>query len=287
MPRVSIKPFRVAPPVDGGVIFMPPEITGLPWDMDVTLQVHATIAVDRGKMTAQCGLHEDTPLDVVVIAHSDTAYWTASGSLPVPPGGPHTIPLQLSVPSRTVADRLVLYRRVVLGADLDPVEGRVADRRGSILCDAPPHAVRLEGTDGQFPIDSVSFEHTNRSPSARWTVEYSYDSPEQPLLGAIRVLLNSAHAAVATLTEQTESLSEVQTLLGAELRRFVIADVLRQAVADEAFPSAQEWPDESLGHTANEFASRYCGTTIEELRSLGVIDRSRFEALLDGAVGGF
>lgn len=128
--------------------------------------------------------------------------------------------------------------------------------------------LQLEGDLGSFPVRSLGFNSHNLG-DGLWLVRCEAESPEDPLISSITLLLNSDQPS---FIEQLQSESEETGLLRWAVRADLVATALDWLLLSEevSFDVNQEWPDGSVGSTA-----------IEWLRSLGVESQSALQQLTE------
>ena len=109
-------------------------------------------------------------------------------------------------------------------------------------------SLQLEGDLGSFPIRSLDFSSHNLG-DGLWLVDCQADSPEDPLISSVTLLLNSSRQA---FIEQLQSESEQTGILRWVIRADVVATALSWLLLNEelSFDVNQEWPDGSLGAIA-------------------------------------
>lgn len=285
---VDVPPFRTCVGHVEHIAFAPVDVDGLPWDMDTQLQLTQRVSADVDAVRRCCGLEHGAPLAVALEVTCDQTYWTARAVEPLPDGDLADVQLNLTIPPRTVAGRLRIEAVGLLAENRPGAAGvRGATRAGSRVATSGRSGITLEGGADQFPTAVVSFAKTGRVTSARWTVEYTYDTPDQPLLGTVRLLLNGDSTDVQRLMSRTSDAQGDRSSLGADLRRFLLGDLVRQALSDSSFEDTDVWPEESVGRTVQDVLDRYMeGRTLNQLRALQTSDRPQFEQLLQAIVPG-
>lgn len=284
MVSVDVAPFRTVPVGPSTVMFPPWDIDGLPWEASARIRIAGPVSFDDAACRAAAGLPDEAPLLAVLEVWCDNTYWSVVESIEVP-AGTGTVMLHAEAPPGTVYGQIQHRRMLVLADDISVESADVATRRGSILAVSSNSTVMLSGEGGQFPTDPADFGTAGLNPDARWSLRFRHESPEDPVLGTLTLLLNEAAPAVRILRQQDEASDEVRKLLGRELRRYVVAQVIREAVADEQLDPTVDWPEHSVGALMSEVVDRFAGgRTLDELRTMAKADRQRFEAVLEGAV---
>lgn len=134
--------------------------------------------------------------------------------------------------------------------------GGIRVRKGSVLY-SERASLQLEGDLASFPIRSLSFPASGLG-DGLWLVDCSAESPEDPLLSSVTLLLNSDRQ---TFIDQMQAEPIESGILRWIVRADVMASVLSYLLMNEEFgfdPSFQ-WPEGSLGSVASSW-----------LRSLGI-----------------
>jgi hypothetical protein len=128
--------------------------------------------------------------------------------------------------------------------------------------------LQLEGDLGSFPIRSLGFSSHNLG-DGLWLVDCQADSPEDPLISSVTLLLNSDRT---TFIEQLQSESEQTGILRWAIRADVMASALSWLLLNEelSFDTSTAWQDGSLGAIATGW-----------LRSMGVESRSAMQRLCE------
>lgn len=128
--------------------------------------------------------------------------------------------------------------------------------------------LQLEGDLGSFPIRSLSFSSHGRG-DGLWLVDCHAESPEDPLISSVVLLLNSDHPE---FIEQLQSESEATGVLRWAIRSDVMASALSWLLLNEefSFDVNLEWPDGSLGAIA-----------VGWLNSLGINSQAALQRLME------
>ena len=108
--------------------------------------------------------------------------------------------------------------------------------------------LQLEGDLGSFPMRSLAFSSHSLG-DGLWLVDCHADSPEDPLISSVSLLLNSDRQV---FIEQLQSEAEQTGFLRWAVRADVMATVLSWLLLNEefGFNLDQEWPDGSVGAIA-------------------------------------
>lgn len=113
--------------------------------------------------------------------------------------------LAFQLPSGEVAGQITLTQHLVLGAR-QPTGGEDHSPRamGSRLAASPSTTVYLEGGPTQFPTEALSFKQAGLEP-VPWKLQFDTSDLSVPFLGAVRLWVNTDHAAGRALLDPTHS----------------------------------------------------------------------------------
>lgn len=285
MANVTISPFMTVPVGETTVTFPPPPpVTGLPWAPAQELIIGGDVALDTRACREMAGLPRTARLLVGLEAWCDETYWSALATKAVEEGAP-TVRIELRVPPGSVYGRVGTRRLLILGEELAAMAPGVASRQGSILAASPSVFVSLTGDGGQFPTALMNFAAAGLPSDARWSLAFEHESLEDPVLGTVTLWLNEKSPAVCRLRSAEERESELSKNLGRDLRRFVVEQILREAVADEQLGETDHWPEHSVGQLLVRVTQQFAGgRSLDQLRTMARHERQQFEAVMQAAV---
>jgi hypothetical protein len=172
--------------------------------------------------------------------------------------------LRLTLDSASLCSRirasLYVYSSGGEIAGINLLSGSILYREEAVL--------QLEGDLGSFPIRSISFSSHNLG-DGLWLVDCQAESPEDPLISSVTLLLNSDRTA---FIEQLQSEAEQTGFLRWGIRADVVANVLSWLLLNDelSFDTTMEWPDGSLGSIAMTW-----------LRTLGVESQASLQGLTE------
>ena len=172
--------------------------------------------------------------------------------------------LRISLDSACLCSRikacLYIYSSGGEIAGMNLLSGSILYREEAIL--------QLEGDLGSFPIRSIGFSSHNLG-EGLWLVDCQAESPEDPLISSVALLLNSDRPE---FIEQLQRESQQTGFLRWAIRSDVMSSALSWLLLNEhlGFEVNQEWPDGSLGAVA-----------IGWLRSLGVDSQAVLQRLIE------
>jgi hypothetical protein len=148
--------------------------------------------------------------------------------------------------------------------------------------------VALEGSAARFPMTAVDFGTIARVPDgAAWYVDWDHEDLNAPVLGGIRLLLNSTNVriigAVRTASDDPAT-AIIRSLIECDVARHLVRAVLD----DEQFVQAPEaFPDDSVGRMLSDLlAMVWPGISVAALRARALNEPARLDAELQARLLG-
>lgn len=251
------------------------------WSSQTDLVLEQAVEIDVDGLREDCGLDEDAPLRVLATWRSDHTFARgASDGIDLPPSGELRRALHLEVPGRDAGGTLWLDTRIILSRSI-PRKPLSPWQAGTIVWNRE-YSTRLEGSASRFPMSLVDFGKLGGliATDAPWHLELDVDSLEAPVLGRLRLMLNSGHAAVRMMTDEP-SADRSRALLS--MMRFDVARTLiTAALRSPEFRQRQDsWPRNSIGQTmARLVHATLRNDTLERFDTMLDNDPARFESEL-------
>lgn len=240
------------------------------WDPFVELDMARIVEVDLDETRRACQLSEQAAFALVATWSSNRTRIAGDGTV-IEFGnlrGTVRTALTLAVPGSEAGGRLTLRTRLVLryaGEQPSPISPR---RVGSILWEEERH-LAVEGGAARFPITAADFKATASCPDeAAWFLEWDPGDLEAPVLGGLRLLINSGHALIPEMLRSGSSDPRA-----AVLRSFVTFDVARSLIVgalrnDRFVDDPESFEDGSVGRMIFELiALCWPGKPIPSMRS--------------------
>ena len=200
------------------------------WDPTTDLRFERDLTIDIDGARADAGLTDGEALACAVTWYCPTTTVRGAGTRVQLRDGSTNIRLAVEPSGRELAGRVEVRTLVVLaerGLGRAPLAARIP---GSVLWDDST-TVALEGAGSRFPMEWLDFGSTAWLPSgAGWYLDWSPDAPEAPALGAVRLYLNSSHAAVrraVTANPPTPEDRVVRDVIEFDVARSLILGALR------------------------------------------------------------
>jgi hypothetical protein len=165
------------------------------WDPLTDLQLEREIAVDLDQLFASTTVPATTAVTAAGIWRAERTRLRGPGA-PVPLGstsGTVMVTVLLDVPGVEAGGNLSLQTVLMLADDASSNSPIGATRAGSVLW-SDQVGVDLEGVAARFPTQVVDFSAlTGVADDAPWSLEWHPHDLEQPVLGAVRLLINSTN----------------------------------------------------------------------------------------------
>jgi hypothetical protein len=240
------------------------------WDPFVELDLARIVEVDLDGTRRACQLSEDAAFALVATWSSNRTRMTGDGTI-VELGslrGTVRTALTMIVPGSEAGGRLTLRTRLVLrypGEEPSPISPR---RIGAILWEEECN-LAVEGGAARFPITAADFKAIAYCPdNAAWFLEWDPGDLEAPVLGGMRLLVNSGNESIPDMLRSGSSDPRA-----AVLRSFVTFDVARSLIAgalrnDRFVDDPESFEDGTIGRMISELiALCWPGKPIPSMRS--------------------
>jgi hypothetical protein len=258
------------------------------WDPFTDIDLERVVNIDADAIRESCQLGVDSALAV-------TASWTSTrtrlggdastvelGTL----DGRLRAPLTMSVPGPVAGGRLDLRTRLILRR-CGTTPSAISPRRPGAILWSEHESLDLEGSAARFPITPADFTAIARLPDhGSWALEWDSEAFEAPLLGAVRLLVNTEQATFIDALRSGGSSAHA-----ALTRSFVTYDVARSlvegALRSKRFVDDAETFDEgSVGRMLFQLlASCWPGIPVATLARRRIDDPARIDAELQQYLG--
>jgi hypothetical protein len=258
------------------------------WDPYTDLEMTRVIEIDLDVVRSTCSLGSDAAFGIIASWYSNRTRLAADSPV-VELGalrGLVRAPLTIRVPGNASGGRLDIHTRVILrhpGAHPSPISPK---RQGATLWHQRS-SIQLEGGASRFPVTAVDFSAIPRLPDqAAWALEWNRDELEAPVLGGLRLLVNTRDERLigALRSGSKDPNSEL-------VRSFVMYDVSKSLIHgaldnDRFVEEAETFEEGSIGRMLFELLSLFWpGYPVKALRSRRAEDPSRLDAELQTQVG--
>jgi hypothetical protein len=228
------------------------------WDPDLLLRLDRRLTVDIGLLVSTTGSAGPEGLAVTAVWRSDRTRMRGPGMAVSLAGREDeaSISVSLDVPGRLAGGSLII-ETLVVRLEADDADSPISARRpGSILW-SDRAVVALEGTAARFPVTVLDFAGlTGIADGATWALEWYPRDLTQPVLGAMRLLVNSANPEVvrAVSGEAGAEGAAIVSMIRFDLARSLVHGALR----DEDFvQGAREFEPDSVGRMLSQLLERH------------------------------
>jgi hypothetical protein len=253
------------------------------WDPFTEVDLFRSLELDLDTIRAGCRLNVDAAFALSTSWHSNRTRLSGAGPT-VELGllqGLVRAPLTLRIPGAAAGGRVALRTCLVLR---DPGSGAliISPRREGAILWQDSTSIALEGGAARFPVTPIDFTESDRLPDrALWRLEWDPDALDAPVLGDLRLLVNSGNEVLrdALRSGSADGRSAV-------IRSFVMFDVARTlvqgALGNERFVEDPESFEEgSVGRMLFELLGLcWPSVPVKTLSSRGRTDAPRLEAEL-------
>jgi hypothetical protein len=221
------------------------------WDPATDLDLVREVELDIDRLLVEEALGDDARLRLLPMVRSDLTGLRIVGAatdVDLAASGQGTHPISLRVGGETLGGTVTISTRLLWLSGSNP-SSLGPTRAGSELWGDEVRCV-LEGEGSRFPVSAVSFSSlATLDPGAAWTLDWDPARLEDPVLGAVRLLINTDHPRVrdsVASASQEPGADVVRSLIHFEVARTLITT----ALGDEEFvESADSYPEGSVGRT--------------------------------------
>lgn len=281
--RVAAQPWRIA--VEGGAT-LGESLDH--WDPSTDLHLSRRVQVDASALRTDCGYDGDVPLRLVASWWCEGTTLRGHGTrVAIPASGTLDVAVELLLDAPQLSGVVHLQTSVVLARRLQrkPLTAHVP---GSVLWEQS-HTLRLEGSGARFPMDAISFKASGPDfpLNAAWRLEWEPDDLELPVLGGVRLHVNTDHALMASVIEKPED--PRSQLVVAAMQFDVARTMLRGALERDDFVNRRTpWPPDSVGKVLERLLQlRFSGFNAVTLQAKLRTSPETFDALLQDRLGLF
>lgn len=251
------------------------------WDYDTRLDLRRTISFDLIHVLAEARLREDSQLALVVLCTTGKGsvrrvVWKEEVERRSAP-----IEIRLQISGHELQGDLQLETLLTLISPGRRPLALGASLPGSRLWGDTFSAI-LEGQQGRLPIAVVDLQLANSLYGlAPWYVDWSGASLEASFLGRVQLLLNTRRPDIMDRLDSGDP--TLTGLAAADVAKQILRSLISDPVCEFA-GDPESYPPDSLGSVAAEwFQACFPEHTVEEIRSMIMVDASAFEAAIQSA----
>ena len=245
------------------------------WDYATAVWIERELEIDIKGMQRDCGLESDAELVTGIRWHST---WTGlRGTIGLRKVAP-TVKINAALKGELLGGSLTVEAFIGLGAEHKG--GGLAPRRVGSVIWKDQTRVALEGRSARFPMQVIDFERAGilAGSQAAWMLMWAPDRLEVPVLGVVRLLLNSRHPVIQKLVADgptTPELRAVQSAMSHDLRRQMILGTL----FNSEFDRYADYGEDSLGTVLQGILDiSYGDQTLDGIRGLLEKQTGEFES---------
>ncbi len=170
------------------------------WDAGTDIRIRANVFVNVEGIYQDCRLERDAKLRLVLLWESSGTKLRGSGGAVdfTHQGASGRTALNANIDGKLLADTLTLFVKLLFISPGSTQHQLLPKLSGSILLETPAYRIQLEGDGARFPIEVIDFTTTNFPHQAGWYLSWDPEDLEQPLLGDVRLYVNSRHPQIAS-----------------------------------------------------------------------------------------
>lgn len=258
------------------------------WDPLTDLTFTRALTIDVDAVRSQCRLEADSALAVIASWRCPNRTRLGGAGERVDLGdlsGLLRTPIAVRVPGPEAGGRVDLTTRIVLRS-AGSAPSLISPRRSGAVLWTDTQRVALEGNAARFPMAAVDFATLSRVPDgAAWYVDWDHEDLDAPVLGGLRLLLNSAHPRMASIA-RTSSDDPAAPLVRSLIECDVARHLAQAALGNERFVLTHDaFPEESVGRMLSDLlATIWPGIPIASLRARLLEEPARLDAELQEAL---
>lgn len=253
------------------------------WDVTVDIAATVTARLDLALLREDCGLPTGTKLTASLCWRSrGTSLRGQLASTNLSPLAPtEEISLSGSLPGECAAQEVDFALIVHLTKRPRQITNPLAAVDAGAVLWKSTRKVLIEGEAARFPVESRPFSSSLFPTQAPWFLEWTATNLDDPLLGGVRLFLNSEHPAA----EQMMSESELGMLWRDFMRVDTATQLIRGCLSSDEFVSApSSFAEGSIGAHVNSLINVFLpNQTARSLLAMSLHEPSQFHAVLAAA----
>ena len=257
------------------------------WDPFLVLRLERQVTVDVDQLVASAGGIDPGALALATLWRADRTRLKGQG-MSVPLGedaGETTISLAMDVPGTEAGGNLQLHTFLMLASEAPITSPITANRAGSVLW-SDRFVLSLEGDAARFPVTVVDFAALNGiADDAPWILEWYPHDLDQPVLGAMRLLVNSRNTVAVEAVG--DALAPESAAVASAIRYDVTRALVHGALGNEDFVKGpREFEPDTIGRMLVDLLERYWPAGDPETLSARLEEAPhRLESELQAATG--
>jgi hypothetical protein len=224
------------------------------WDPDTDLHLGRTLTIDAAAIRRDCQLADQIRLAVLPLARSERTGLRIAGRLSPVDNQADRTTVALHLSGSALGGTVTLTTSLVV-LDVDTSQRLSPQVPGAELWKDQTR-VDLEGSAPRFPVSPVHFpDIPTLEPDAGWTLDWQPGNLDEPALGAIRLLINTANPriAAALVTGSDDMIADV---VRGTIRHDVARTLILAALANDDFITDQDaYREGSVGRAIKDLIS--------------------------------
>lgn len=248
------------------------------WDPATDLHLFRDLELRPSLVRERCRLEPHSRIAVIPIARSDRTRIRIAGEKIVLSTEDDAAKVTLGMHLKGQALGGVLsLRTVIVSLDRALTEPLAPKLSGSQLW-ADEIRCDLEGSSPRFPVSAVRFsEFATLEPKAAWTLDWEPADLAEPLLGAVRLLVNAEKPAIAAAVVSGSD-APAHEVIRAAIQHDVARRLIRTALASPDFvEDPAQYPDGSVGRAIADLIELHWGEDVAILAARARDHDRRFE----------
>lgn len=254
------------------------------WDFSSVCRLSAEVMIDRELFLGSTGIGSMKELSLVAQVECPATYLRTIERLALSDDGHAVQAVTIDLPPGSYASHLVASLHIVLNEDCpDRNDPTVARAKGARLAASDPFKLQLDGSTSRFPTDALPFSGILPS-EVPWMLNVTYADLDDAFLGAVRLLINTAHpAGRAALDDNHPAVPVVRSALAVDVTR----SLLQQIAAHEnhSIPRRlNEFDPSSVGYVAASMCVNQLNGSLESIIQMMKNDPSEFEVRIQSSL---
>ena len=150
-------------------------------------------------------------------------------------------------------------------------------KAGGRLLEEESAKIELEGGWSKFPVEAASFSKLGIE-NAAWCLKVIYEDPNDPFLGAVRLLVNLDHPAGYSVIHPGSSTNAPIFL--STLKADIYRQLFQQLATDERLNEQHEYEAESVGSVSAGIAEERLKSDLKTILCLAKSDPESLDRLI-------
>lgn len=259
------------------------------FDPGSSLHLACLVQVDQRLVRRVCGLTDGDFVGVVGLWSSSATRLRGAGPLHALEASAAKVEVELAldIPCHLIGGTLSLRIGLVLAAVAHDPAPLLPNRIGSILWESKvPQRVALEGIATRFPTELCEFGRGNSfPPGAAWLLDWDSHDLTMPVLGSVRLYINSLHplAGALSMAATDPGTSAAREALSYDIARQLVTGALEN---DNFVRGSEEYEAGSLGEVLRRLCTRvlFPYQSVPSLAKLAEAEPGRFAADLQASL---